>query len=309
MELIKASLLDRQLSMAERYRSVFTLRNIGGTASVNILAEAFKDPSALLRHEVAYVLGQLQDPHAIPHLEKLLKNTDEDSMVRHEAGEALGAIGLPDVVPLLEQYSQDPIPEVAETCRLAIDTIKWKLKNPGKSIVPEGSAFASIDPAPPSSKTNVEYLKKRLLDPSLSMFKRYKAMFALRELGTKEAVLALTEGFNDSSALFRHELAYVLGQVQHQAAVPKLSQVLSNTGEHGMVRHEAAEALGAIASEETQPLLQHFLKDEKAVVRESCIVALDICDYVQSDDFEYANALQLAKQQLTTTASDEKKED
>jgi hypothetical protein len=48
-----------------------------------------------------------------------------------QAGEALGAIGAEQVLPLLEQFSQDPMPEVAETCRLAIDTIKWKQKNPG----------------------------------------------------------------------------------------------------------------------------------------------------------------------------------
>jgi deoxyhypusine monooxygenase len=84
----------------------------------------------------------------------------------------------------------------------------------------------------------------------------------------------LTEAFADKSALLRHETAYVLGQMQHQAAVEKLSEVLSDKEEHGMVRHEAAEALGAIASEETQPLLRSFLSDEKAVVRESCIVGM-----------------------------------
>lgn len=47
----------------------------------------------------------------------------------------------------------------------------------------------SIDPAPPSRKKSTEELKKRLLDTSLSMFKRYRAMFALRELGTAEAAM------------------------------------------------------------------------------------------------------------------------
>lgn len=51
-----------------------------------------------------------------------------------QAGEALGAIGLERSLPLLEEFSHDPVPEVAETCSLAIDTIKYKLKK--KEYVP-----------------------------------------------------------------------------------------------------------------------------------------------------------------------------
>lgn len=43
-----------------------------------------------------------------------------------------------------------------------------------------------------------------------------------------------------------------------------------------MVRHEAAEALGAIATPECQELLRKFAKDEEQVVRESCEVAIDM---------------------------------
>ena len=45
-------------------------------------------------------------------------------------------------------------------------------------------------------------------------------------------------------------MAYVLGQLQDKAATAALVRVLAATGEHPMVRHEAAEALGAIAGEE-----------------------------------------------------------
>jgi deoxyhypusine monooxygenase len=58
-----------------------------------------------------------------------------------------------------------------------------------------------------------------------------------------------------------------------------------------MVRHEAAEALGAIASDECYELLRGFVKDEQRVVRESCEVALDVCDYFSSDQFEYCDSL------------------
>jgi deoxyhypusine monooxygenase len=58
-----------------------------------------------------------------------------------------------------------------------------------------------------------------------------------------------------------------------------LMQVLVNEEEHRMVRHEAAEALGAIGTEECEEILKIYLKDSQQVVRESCEVALDIIDY------------------------------
>ena len=42
-----------------------------------------------------------------------------------------------------------------------------------------------------------------------------RALFSLRNLGTEESVLAVAEGLScEDNALFRHEVAYVLGQIQ-----------------------------------------------------------------------------------------------
>lgn len=86
---------------------------------------------------------------------------------------------------------------------------------------------------------------------------------------------------DESSALLRHEVAYVLGQMQHPHAVEYLACSLKRTNEHRMVRHESAEALGAIEERwgECESILQKFLDDEDDVVRESCVVALDAADY------------------------------
>jgi deoxyhypusine monooxygenase len=84
-----------------------------------------------------------------------------------------------------------------------------------------------------------------------------------------------------SSALLRHEVAYVLGQMQHPDSVEYLATSLKRQDEHRMVRHESAEALGAIEERwgECETILEYFLNDEDDVVRESCIVALDAGDY------------------------------
>ena len=41
-----------------------------------------------------------------------------------------------------------------------------------------------------------------------------------------------------------------------------------------MVRHEAAEAMGAISSMQSIPTLKEFLNDERRGVRETCEIAL-----------------------------------
>ena len=61
--------------------------------------------------------------------------------------------------------------------------------------------------------------------------------------------MSLADGFGDSSVLFRHEIAYVFGQLCSPYSIPSLLVRLRDGGEDPMVRHEAAEALGGIASD------------------------------------------------------------
>jgi len=77
---------DKHKSLAERFRALFTLRNIGGQTAVDCITACFGDPSALLKHELAYCLGQMQDTYAIPALVAVLKDVTQEPMVRHEAG-------------------------------------------------------------------------------------------------------------------------------------------------------------------------------------------------------------------------------
>ena len=85
------TLADEGAPLAERFRAVFTLRNIPNSQrAIDALIAGMKSDSALLKHEIAYVLGQIGDPYSVPFLSTVLANTEEDTMVRHEAGEALG---------------------------------------------------------------------------------------------------------------------------------------------------------------------------------------------------------------------------
>ena len=92
--------------------------------------------------------------------------------------------------------------------------------------------------------------------------------------------MVLCRAFSSKSALLRHEIAYVLGQMQNSTAVPKLKEVLDNETEHVLVRHEAAEALGAIGDRSALEILTKYLHDPQPEISESCEVALDLLDHV-----------------------------
>ncbi|CAO3607985.1 unnamed protein product [Cunninghamella blakesleeana] len=282
------------VSLAERFRALFTLKNVADEKSIDIISKALSDESALLKHELTYCLGQINNPYANGALIKVLETPTEHEMVRHEAAEALGAIGSLESIPYLEKYLKDPSEAVSETCELAIQKIHYDNDPKTKEEREKNkSSYSSIDPAPPSSTTkSIEELGQQLMDTSLPLFERYRAMFALRDIGNTEAVEALAKGLKASSALFRHEVAYVFGQLQHPASVPALTETLMDDKEDGMVRHEAAEALGSIATPEVLETLNKFKQDNERVVRESCVVALDMYEYETSGDFQYANGLE-----------------
>jgi deoxyhypusine monooxygenase len=102
LPVISNALLNRSgnVSMAVRFRALFALKALaleGNNQAVDIIAEGsppfasqtaqsvgFKDESELLKHELAYVLGQTGNLYAIEYLEHVLDNPDEQEIVRHE---------------------------------------------------------------------------------------------------------------------------------------------------------------------------------------------------------------------------------
>jgi deoxyhypusine monooxygenase len=276
---------------------------------------------SLMRHEFAYIMGQLRDDACCDALEEILQRETDCVMVRHEAAEALGAIGAlrsKDVLWKILQTKQNtntapPVPaELAETCQIALDVMEWREAGADPVTIPAACAcmlspYSSVDPAPPhpahATMTMAE-LGDLLCDVSLPIFERYRAMFSLRNRGGTLAVQQLCRALvqDTSSALLRHEVAYVLGQMQCPTSVEALQESLRRVDEHKMVRHESAEALGAIEGrwDVVERILQEFVHDPDDVVRESCLVALDAADY-----WGHNNNI---NNSATTTASDDEHE-
>lgn len=278
IELARANIAGEDIPIAKRMRALFYLRNILEPASAHAIAEAFGSRSVLLKHEVAYVLGQMRLDESVDILIDVLSNEEEDEIVRHEAGEALGNYSPTErIVEVLTTYSQHPRQPISETCQLA-------LRNLGSSE--QMSKFHSRDPAPALLGT-FEEARGILLDRDECLFRRYQAMFLLRDLGTPEAVHALGAAMDDDSALFKHEISFVFGQMRNKLSVPYLIKGVCDESEHGMVRHECAEAIGIIGDDTGFRTLLKYLHDPCDILRESVEVAVDFHKYITSDEAEY----------------------
>lgn len=121
--------------LARRFRALFSLKYLAGlnppteqtVPAIEAIGAAFSSPSALLKHELAYCLGQSGHDAAIAPLRAVLQDKKEDSMCRHEAAEALGALSDKGSLDLLKQLRDDAqeVDVVRETCDIAVDRIEW----------------------------------------------------------------------------------------------------------------------------------------------------------------------------------------
>ena len=140
---LRESIASEKTPLPIRFRALFSLKHLakqapdeaGAQEAVDAIAAAFASPSALLKHEVAYCLGQTGKLCAVSHLRNVLSNLSEDAMVRHESAEALGALGSAENLDILLHFRDREGEDVAvkETCEIAIDRIGWENSQEGKS--------------------------------------------------------------------------------------------------------------------------------------------------------------------------------
>lgn len=136
VQTLRKILTSEQEPLARRFRALFSLKFLASTQppteqtvpAIEAIAAAFTSPSALLKHELAYCLGQSRNDAAISPLRHVLQDKAEDAMCRHEAAEALGALGdmgSLDLLKGLRDNAQEP-DVIRETCDIAVDRIEWE---------------------------------------------------------------------------------------------------------------------------------------------------------------------------------------
>ena len=66
---------DERLST--RFRALFSLKNLNGEKAIDQIARCFDDTSALLKHELAYCLGQMKSNYALKALQNCLDDHNQ----------------------------------------------------------------------------------------------------------------------------------------------------------------------------------------------------------------------------------------
>lgn len=236
-EFIEKYLLHTQNDYVEKQmRALYEVREIYKEEVdeiIRILCFALKNnDSVLLRHEIAYVLGQISHEECNDILINLLKDEEEHVMVRHEAAEGLAAVGSFSNIEVIKKYLYDKHVEIRETCELALHALLEK----NNSEVPlmnnicsclnkqkenarvlyngsekstelhesntsneeaskkELSRFQTIDPVVlKENYKSIEELIQILKNDKAPLPVRYEALFALRNLETEESVHAICE--------------------------------------------------------------------------------------------------------------------
>ena len=132
---LRESLCSEATPLPVRFRALFSLKHLArheagdaAIAAIEAIAAGFASPSALLKHELAYCLGQSENNAAVAPLRAVLADLQEDTMCRHEAAEALGALGKAENLDILREFRDRPGEDVVitETCEIAIDRIEWE---------------------------------------------------------------------------------------------------------------------------------------------------------------------------------------
>eukprot|EP01065_Artemidia_motanka_P011932 TRINITY_DN16508_c0_g1_i1.p1 TRINITY_DN16508_c0_g1~~TRINITY_DN16508_c0_g1_i1.p1 ORF type:complete len:345 (+),score=140.25 TRINITY_DN16508_c0_g1_i1:53-1036(+) len=299
---IERTLTTEGASVAERYRALFSSRQRAPSPEQHLeCVRQFLsvERTVLLRHEAAYVLGQMASVAAVPFLRSLLDDGSEDPVTRHEAAEALAAIATADhagaelraeIEQHLSRYvGADAGVMLEHTCLLALEGLR-RVGDPDalppcvcatvdKDASEAGMQYTSRDPARGlrgRSEADVAELGALLGDEGAGLYPRYEAMFTLRNLGGDGAVAELCKvlAADRSSEVLRHEIAFVLGQMEHPASTAALITKLGDLSEADVVRHEAAIALGAVGTDEAEAALLAAAHDPSQFVADSCEAAL-----------------------------------
>lgn len=116
----------------------------------------------------------------------------------------MGAIGDPFPIDTLIEYQGCEIEEIAETCELALNRLKYFAIK--KKDLQDENEFGSIDPAPPSDEKDISILEEIYLNEYKPIFERYRAMFALRNLNKEKSTTEIITQGNVFLNLNQHSL-------------------------------------------------------------------------------------------------------
>lgn len=120
---------DTNTSQNDRIQILFQLMNMKTSQAKQLVFEVLKkDKCRIVRHEAAFVLGEIGDQESIQYLKTILE-TEKTPIVVHETLFALGTTGNRDLIPFLRKFENSTEYVISESAKIAIDRIQL-IKSP-----------------------------------------------------------------------------------------------------------------------------------------------------------------------------------
>lgn len=117
---LESALGDPMTPAHRRIYACQELMHLGTSGAIALLGKVLKEDSdAVVRHEAAFVLGELADPAGVAALAGAAEE-DSSALVRHEAVEALGWIATPESAKALRLALKDSVSEVVRTAEISL---------------------------------------------------------------------------------------------------------------------------------------------------------------------------------------------
>ncbi|CDO65821.1 deoxyhypusine hydroxylase [Plasmodium reichenowi] len=270
---------------------------------INILTYALKNnDSILLRHEIAYVIGQISNEKCNNILINLLSDENENIMVRHEAAEGLAAIGSESNIPIIKKYLNDSNVEVRETCELALSSLIEKNKYAACSCinktVPYKNNLLNNDKPKSNSHSHSNSFSNSQDDAHDDIYFHSKKKFntidpvvCISDSNNKKHVNDLIRDLNNEALALknRYEALFLLRDMETDISLNALGEALINDKSSAIFRHELAFVLGQVLHLNSLKYLLSSLTNvsEHEMVRHEVALALGSLGSLNLNSDEY----------------------
>lgn len=180
---------------------------------------------------------------------------DKDYIIRYYATKYLGELDDKEAIPEIKKLLKDENKDVREAAEEALKFLG----------VPE----SEIEKAKETSGEVIK-LRQQLNDTNPEV--RNAAVWAMWELGAKEAIPDIIKLLQDNDPVIRQSATIVLSNFVAKEAIPDITKLLQDN--EFRVRLEAVSALGNIRAKESIPEMTKLLQDDNPLVRYDAVWAL-----------------------------------
>lgn len=223
---------------------LWALSQIPDDRSMEILIDLLKDKDPILRRRAAKVLGNMDRPETTKALVEAL--LDQDANVRINAARALSTKKDPSILVALVLLLKDPVGEV---------------KSEVAKIISEIGLPQTAD-----------HIMPLLDDDDVDVIGQ--AIEILGDLKEQRAVEKLIELLGDPALPHKYKIAIALSRINNLDSLKPLADLARNRKEESLARIEAINAVGAIAGDLTQEVLQDCALDSERVIYCAACIAL-----------------------------------